>query len=298
MNYSELLLQTLINGILIGGIYAVMMLGFSVIWGVMGVINLAHGDFLMVGAYLTWILNKTYGWEPFIALVVVMPVMFIYGYILQRILINRVIEKPILISLLVTYGLGIAMASTVKLIYTANPRITETALSGFWEFGNVVLPITKTYVLIGALIMMTGLYLFLQRTRFGKSIRAAAQSKEAARMVGIEIDRVYAATFALCIALTGAAGMLISPHSSINPFMGSDWTLKAFAITAMSGLGNIPGALMGGMVLGLVENLLATFIPGVGSNVGIISSFVLLVLVLVTRPQGLFGGLKAAQDVR
>jgi branched-chain amino acid transport system permease protein len=292
------LLHTLINGILIGGIYAVMMLGFSVIWGVMGVINLAHGDFLMVGAYLTWILNKTYGWEPFIALVVVMPVMFIYGYILQRILINRVIEKPILISLLVTYGLGIAMASTVKLIYTANPRITETALSGFWEFGNVVLPITKTYVLIGALIMMTGLYLFLQRTRFGKSIRAAAQSKEAARMVGIEIDRVYAATFALCIALTGAAGMLISPHSSINPFMGSDWTLKAFAITAMSGLGNIPGALMGGMVLGLVENLLATFIPGVGSNVGIISSFVLLVLVLVTRPQGLFGGLKAAQDVR
>jgi branched-chain amino acid transport system permease protein len=298
MNYSELLLQTLINGILIGGIYAVMMLGFSVIWGVMGVINLAHGDFLMVGAYLTWILNKTYGWEPFVALLVVMPIMFIYGYILQRILINRVIEKPILISLLVTYGLGIAMASTVKLIYTANPRITETVLTGYWEFGNVVLPITKTYVLIGALIMMTGLYVFLQRTRFGKSIRAAAQSKEAARMVGIEIDKVYAATFAICIALTGAAGMLISPHSSINPFMGSDWTLKAFAITAMSGLGNIPGALMGGMVLGLVENLLATFIPGVGSNVGIISSFVLLVLVLVTRPQGLFGGLKASQEIR
>jgi branched-chain amino acid transport system permease protein len=298
MNYSELLLQTLINGILIGGIYAVMMLGFSVIWGVMGVINLAHGDFLMVGAYLTWILNKTYGWEPFVALLVVMPIMFIYGYILQRILINRVIEKPILISLLVTYGLGIAMASTVKLIYTANPRITETVLTGYWEFGNVVLPITKTYVLIGALIMMTGLYVFLQRTRFGKSIRAAAQSKEAARMVGIEIDKVYAATFAICIALTGAAGMLISPHSSINPFMGSDWTLKAFAITAMSGLGNIPCALMGGMVLGLVENLLATFIPGVGSNVGIISSFVLLVLVLVTRPQGLFGGLKASQEIR
>ena len=298
MDFSELLIQTLINGILIGGIYAVMMLGFSVIWGVMGVINLSHGDFLMVGAYLTWILNKTYGWEPFLALIVVMPVMFIFGYIIQITLINRVIEKPILISLLVTYGLGIAMASTVKLIYTANPRITETALTGFWEFGSVVLPITKTLVLIGALIMMVGLYLLLQRTRFGKSIRAAAQSKEAARMVGIEIDKVYAATFAICIALTGAAGMLISPHSSINPFMGSAWTLKAFAITAMSGLGNIPGALMGGMVLGLVENILATFVPGVGSNIGIISSFVLLVAVLVTRPQGLFGGLKAQQEIK
>lgn len=298
MDFSELLTQTLINGILIGGIYAVMMLGFSVIWGVMGVINLAHGDFLMVGAYLTWILNKTYGWEPFITLVVVMPVMFVFGYFIQRTLINRVIEKPILISLLVTYGLGIAMASTVKLIYTANPRITETALAGFWEFGNVVLPITKSYVLIGALIMMTGLYLLLQHTRLGKSIRAAAQSKEAARMVGIEIDKVYAFTFAICIALTGAAGMLISPFSSINPFMGVDWTLKAFAITAMSGLGNIPGALMGGMVLGLVENLLATFVPGVGSNIGIISSFVLLVLVLITRPQGLFGGLRTQQEIR
>jgi branched-chain amino acid transport system permease protein len=138
----------------------------------------------------------------------------------------------------------------------------------------------------------------LQHTRFGKSIRAAAQSKEAARMVGIEINKVYAHTFAICIGLTGAAGMLISPHSSISPFMGAQWTLKAFAITAMAGLGNIPGALFGGMVLGLVENLLATLIPNVGSNIGIISSFVLLVLVLVTRPQGLFGGLKAAQEIR
>jgi len=298
MDFSELLIQTLINGVLIGGVYAVMMLGFSVIWGVMGVINLAHGEFLMVGAYITWVLNKSYGWEPFIALVVVMPIMFIFGYVIQRILINRVIERPILISLLVTYGLGIAMASSVKLIYTANPRITETVLTGYWEMGNVVLPVTKTYVLFFALVMMIGLYLLLQRTRFGKSVRAAAQSKEAARMVGIEIDKVYALTFAICIALTGAAGMLISPHSSINPFMGVTWTLKAFAITAMSGLGNIPGALMGGMVLGLVENLLATFVPGVGSNIGIISSFILLVVVLVTRPQGLFGGLKTQQEIR
>lgn len=298
MNFSELLIQTLINGILIGGLYAVMVLGFSVIWGVMGVINLAHGDFLMVGAYLTWVLNKQYGWEPFVTLVIVMPVMFLFGYIIQNVLINRIVERPPLTALLVTYGLGITMASTVKLLYTANPRITTTEFSGFWEFGNVVLPVTKTLVLIAALIMMVGLFLFLQRTRFGKSIRAAAQNKEAARIVGIEIDKVYAFTFAICIGLTGAAGMLLSPLGSVSPFMGAAWTLKAFAITAMSGLGNIPGALLGGMVLGLVENLLATFVPGVGAGVGIISSFVLLVFVLVTRPQGLFGGLKAAQEIR
>ncbi|MGW8144134.1 MAG: branched-chain amino acid ABC transporter permease [Anaerolineales bacterium] len=300
MDFSDLLIQTIINGILIGGLYGVMTLGFSVIWGVMGVINLAHGEFLMVGAYMAWVLNKDYGWEPFVTLIVILPVMFLFGYIIQRILINRIIEKPPLIALIVTYGLAIIMANTVKLIYTANPRITTTQFSGFWEFdfAGFVLPITKFIILITALLMMIGLYLFMQRTRFGKSIRAAAQSKEAARMVGIEIDRVYAITFGICIALTGAAGMLISPLGSIQPYMGAVWTLKAFVITAMAGLGNIPGALMAGVLLGVVENLLATFVPTVGSGVGIITSFVLLVIVLVTRPQGLFGGLKASQEIR
>lgn len=296
MNLTDLILQAVINGILLGGFYAVMMLGFSVIWGVMGVINLAHGEFLMVGAYLTWILNRQFGIDPFLALVVVLPAMFLLGYIFQRLLINRIIERPFLIALLVTYGLSVAMASTVKLIYKADPRVTETALTGFWNVSaGAGIPATKFYILVAALIMMTGLYLFLQYTRFGKSIRAAAQNKEAARMVGIEIDKVYAITFAICIALTGAAGALISPTTSIFPFMGAPLTLKAFAITAMSGLGNIPGALLGGIVLGLVENLIATLVPGIGSNLGITSSFVLLVVVLVTRPQGLFGGLKPAE---
>jgi branched-chain amino acid transport system permease protein len=131
----------------------------------------------------------------------------------------------------------------------------------------------------------------------GKSIRAAAQNREAARIVGIEIGTVYAITFAICIAITGVAGMLLSPTQAIFPFMGAPLTLKAFAITAMSGLGSIPGALAGGLVLGLIEVFIATYVPGIGTNLGVVSSFVLLVVVLVTRPQGLFGGLKAA-DVR
>ncbi|MFQ5616758.1 MAG: branched-chain amino acid ABC transporter permease [Anaerolineales bacterium] len=291
-------LQAVINGVMLGGFYGVMVLGFSVIWGVMGVINLAHGEFVMLGAYITWVLNKQYGWDPFQTLVVVMPVMFVLGYVLQRILINKLVERPHLISLLVTFGLGIIMANTVKLIYTANPRVTNTALSGFWRVGEVTFPVTKTYILLSALIIMGGLYLFLQHTRLGKSIRAAAQNKEAARMVGIEIRKVYAITFGICIALTGAAGMLISPTQAVFPFMGGPLTLKAFAITAMSGLGSIPGALVGGIVLGLVEVLIGTYVPGVGTNLGIISSFVLLVVVLVTRPQGLFGGLKPATEVQ
>jgi len=289
--------QAMINGIMLGGFYAAMVLGFSIIWGVMGVINLAHGEFIMAGAYFTWMMNRQYGWEPFLALIVILPVFFVAGYILQRILINRIIERPHLISLLVTFGLSIIIANIYKLAYTGTPRSVESAFTGFWPIGNVTIPITRSYVLIAALVMMAALHLFLQYTRLGKSIRAAAQNREAARIVGIEIGNVYAITFAICIALTGAAGMLVSPTQAIFPFMGAPLTLKAFAITAMSGLGSIPGALLGGVVLGLIEVFIATYVDNIGTNLGIVSSFVILVVVLVTRPQGLFGGLKAAAEV-
>ncbi len=286
--------QAVVNGVMLGGFYAAMVLGFSIIWGVMGVINLAHGEFVMAGAYFTWVMNRQYGWEPFAALAVVIPVFFVAGYILQRVLINRVIERPHLISLLVTFGLSIIIANIYKLAYTATPRTVDSVLSGFWRVGAVTIPRTRTFVMLAALIIMAVLLLFLQYTRLGKSIRAAAQNREAARIVGIEIGSVYAITFAICIAITGAAGMLVSPTQPIFPFMGPPLTLKAFAITAMSGLGSIPGALLGGILLGLIEVFIATYVPGIGTNLGIISSFVILVVVLVTRPQGLFGGLKAA----
>jgi branched-chain amino acid transport system permease protein len=285
-------LQALINGIMLGGFYAVMVLGFSIIWGTMGIINLAHGEFLMVGAYLTWIMNRQFGWEPFAALIVVMPAMFLVGYILYRILISRIIEQPQLNSLLVTFGLSIIMANVFKLFFTATPRSVETVLSGFWSYGNTTIPVVKTYDLVASLIMMVSLSLFLRYSRLGKSIRAAAQNRETARIVGIKISSVYALTFAICIALTGAAGVLVSPIKPVWPFMGHPFTLKAFAITTMSGLSSVPGALLGSLFLGLVEVYVATYIPEVGTNMGIVSSFIILVVVLATRPQGLFGGLK------
>jgi len=223
--------------------------------------------------------------------------MFIVGYILQRILINRIIERPYLISLLVTFGLAIILSNSFKLVFTATPRTVDTIFKGFWRAGNVTIPVTKSFILVAALIIMGSLYLFLHRTRLGKSIRAAAQNREAARIVGIEISSVYAITFAIAIALTGVAGTLISPLQSINPFMGTALTLKAFAITALAGLGSIPGALIGGLILGLIEVMIATFVPGVGTNLGIVSSYVILVIVLVVRPQGLFGGVQEAREV-
>lgn len=289
-------LQALINGIMLGGFYSVMALGFSIIWGVMGVINLAHGEFLMIGAYLAWVLNRYFHWEPFASLIIIIPLMYLLGYATQRLIINRIVERPPLISLLVTYALSIVFANILKLFFTGTPRGVETVISGFWRIGNLTLPVVKTYTLAFSILMVLILMIFLTYTRLGKSVRAASQNRTAARIVGIEISSVYAVIFGICIALTGAAGALIAPIQPIFPFMGQPFTLKAFAITTMSGLGNIRGMLLGSLVLGLLEIFVATYVPGVGTTLGVVVSYVILVVVLITRPQGLFGGLKTVEQ--
>ncbi len=285
--------QALINGIALGGMYLILVLGFSIIWGVMGVINLAHGEFVMVGAYLAWVANEWLGSDPFL---VVLPVFFIlaaFGFVLQRILVNRVIDRPHLVSLLVMFGVSIILQNAMKLIFSADFRRNDTVLDGAWSLSErVSIPVTKFMVLLVALAVLVALHQFLQRTRTGKSIRAAAQNREAARIVGIDINKVYAITFALCLGMTGVAGALISPILSVQPFQGPPLTLKAFAITAMSGLGSVKGALGGAMVLGIIEAMLALYVDKIGTNLAVVASFVILVAALVLRPQGLFGGLR------
>lgn len=285
-------LQALVSGLLLGGFYAVMVLGFSIIWGVMGVINLAHGEFLMIGAYMAWGLFRLWGLDPFASLGLVLPVMFLLGYLLQRVLINRIVERPHLMVLLVTFGVGIVLANLCKLLFTSDPRTVSVAYNGAVELAGITFPIVKTIIFGAALLTMYCLHLFLQRSRLGKSIRAAAQNKNAARVVGVDIGRVYAITAGLCIALTAGAGAMISPTQAIFPFMGPPFTLKAFTITALGGLGRIPGVLMGGIVLGVTEILVSSYIPGIGTNLGVSTSLILLVLILVLRPQGLLGGLR------
>ena len=288
-------LQALVSGLLLGGFYGVMVLGFSVLWGVMGIINLAHGEFLMTGAYLAWLLFRNFGVDPFASLLLIIPVMFWVGYGLQKILLNRLVERPHLTTLLVTFGLSISLANLHKILYSADPRNVPVSYSGAFQLGEISLPIVKTILFGVALAMMLGLYLFLQHTRFGRAIRAAAQSKDAARIVGIDIEQIYAITAGLCIALTAAAGAMISPTQAIFPFMGQPFTLKAFTITVLGGLGQIPGALLGGVLLGVTEVMAATYIPGIGTNLGVAISLILLVVILVVRPQGLFPGLRPMQ---
>ncbi len=289
-------LQALINGLLVGGFYGFMVLGFSIIWGVMGIINLAHGEYVMMGAYFAWALFRAYGIDPFVSAVLVFPIMFVVGYVLQYLVINRVVERPHLISLLLNFGISIAIANIYKLIYTADYRSITVPYSGSWEFAGFTFPTVKSLVFVVALVLMAALHLFLQYTRMGKAIRAAAQNKEAAKMLGLDVYRIYAVTAGLCIGITAMAGAMVAPIQPIFPYMGPLFTVRAFAITALGGLGRIPGALLGGLLLGVVETLLTIYVPGVGAKLGLAVSFILLVLVLVTRPQGLLKGLRPVEE--
>ena len=291
-------LQALINGISTGGMLTLMVLGFSIIWGVMGVINFAHGEFIMVGAYLAWYARTEWGVEPIYSALPIFLIMFAVGFVLQKVLVNKVIDRPHLVSLLVMFAVSIFISNAVKLVFTADFRRVQSDIQrGFWSIGeNVTIPRKGTVVLIAALIVLTALQLFLQRTRLGKSIRAAAQNREAAQIVGIDIKWVYAFTFALCIGITSVAGALTAPIIPVFPFMGSPWTIRAFVITALSGLGSVKGALGGAMALGIIESMVTTYTPGgIGANMGVIVAFGLLVLTLVLRPQGLFKGLRPVE---
>ena len=287
------LAQALINGIALGGMYTILVLGFSVIWGVMGVINFAHGEFVMIGAYLAWLANEIWGVDPFASAPLVFVVMLALGYATQRLVVNPILDRSHLVSLLVMFGVAIILQNAMKLVFSADFRRTDTAFGGAWELADgVTVPVTRFWILLVALAVAAALTLFLMHTRLGKSIRAAAQNREAARIVGIDVSRVYAVTFAICIGITGLAGALISPVLAIQPFQGPPLTLKAFAITAMAGLGSVRGALGGAMLLGIVEAGLAIYIPRIGTNLAVVASFVFLVAALVLRPQGIFRGLR------
>lgn len=288
-------LQAIVNGVSTGGMLTLMVLGFSIIWGVMGVINFAHGEFIMVGAYMAWYADSKWDVEPLVSMVPIFLIMFVVGFVMQKVLVNKVIDRTHLVSLLVMFAVSIVISNTVKLMFDADfRRVRSDIQKGFWEVGGgVTIPRKGTVVLVVAVIVLVLLQLFLNRTRLGKSIRAAAQNREAAQIVGIDIRWVYAFTFALCIGITAVAGALTSPIIPVFPFMGAPWTLRAFVITALAGLGSVKGALGGAMALGLIESLVATYTPGgIGANMGVIVAFGLLVATLVIRPQGLFDGLR------
>ncbi|MBN2553943.1 MAG: branched-chain amino acid ABC transporter permease [Spirochaetales bacterium] len=282
-----MLLQAIINGILFGAVYATIGIGFSLVWGVMNIINVAHGSFIMIGAYLSYTLYTVAGFDPFLSIPLVMLVLFVLGYVIQKLLLNRVVRGSVFITLTFTFGLQILIANVCLLIWSADYRSVKLPYSsaGF-KIGEVVIPAVRLGIFAAALVLTGLFYLFMRRTKTGIAINATALNFEGAKTVGIDVFNIYAVTFGVSAALAGAAGCLISPIMSVNPFVGGPLVAKAFVIAILGGLGSTIGALVGGMVLGLVETVGTVFIP---SSYQELLGFSVLVLVLVFRPQGLLG---------
>ena len=278
--------QVVISGILSGALYAMVALGLALIFGVMRIINVAHGPLLMLGAYATFFLYSALGINPYLTVPVSMLVLFAVGLLLERTLVFRVVDAPELSSLLLTFGISIALVNLAQLLFTSDLRSVEY-LTGSWVVGPLALSKARVVAFTVA-SALTGLsFLFLQRTRLGKAIRATSQNREVAMVCGIDVQRIHLVTFGLSAALAGAGGALIAVIVAIQPEMGQIWTFKSFLVIVLGGAGNYPGALLGGILLGLIEQLASLFLT---TQLSEVVAYVLLVLILLVRPQGLLGG--------
>ena len=278
--------QVVISGILAGALYSLVALGLALIFGVMRVINIAHGPLLMLGAYTTFFLYSAFGLNPYLSIPVTMAVLFVVGVVLQRSLVFRVVDAPELSSLLLTFGISIGLVNLAQLAFTSDLRAVEY-LTGSIPLGPFALSKTRLVAFVFAGGVTALAFLFLQRTRLGKAIRATSQSPEVAMVCGIDVRRVHMFTFGLATALAAAGGALIAVIVAIQPEMGQVWTFKSFLVIVLGGAGNYPGALLGGMLLGLVEQLAALFLT---TQLSEVVAYLLLVVVLLVRPTGLLGG--------
>lgn len=280
-------LQALISGILIGGVYALIGIGLTIIFGVMRVINFAHGDILMVGMYLTYNLFTSLGIDPFLSIGLTIPLMFLFGAFLQKIFINRMLGALPQNQILLTIGLGLIMSNTMMLIYTSDYKILSTTYSSssIKLFGiSVSTPLAISFVITAVITLM--LYWFLLKTDTGQAIRATAQDREAAQLMGINVKWMSILAFGIGSALAGTAGALIAPTYYIFPQIGGIFTLKAFVITVLGGMGSIVGATIGGIIIGIAESVSAVYISSGWKDVVV---FVLFLLVLLFKPSGLLG---------
>lgn len=283
----ELLAQILVNGVLLGGLYAVMALGLALVWGVLNIVNLAHGSFIMLGGYCAWFLFHRLGIDPFLGLPLTAAVLFGLGYALQRGVLNLIVRAPMFNTLLLTFGLDVVLSYLAQIAFSADYRAINPSYAGSQlHLGALVLPLARLGAFAAALVLTVGVWLFLLHTRLGRAIRATAQNLVAARLYGVEPRHLYAMTFAIGVALAGAAGALYGTVSQINPYIGASLTLKSFAIAIIGGLDNPLGVLVGGLILGVIEALTTLYI---GPTFGDVASFGILVAVLVVRPTGLLG---------
>lgn len=280
-------LQIAANGLVLGGLYACIAVGFSLVWGVLNVINILHGSFIVLGSYVAFFGYVHLDIHPFVSTVIAGTILYGLGYLLQAGIINRVIAAPVLITLTLTFGLDLILNNAMLLAFTADYQAVNLSRPlGAVQLGPVFLPGDRVAAMVLALLLTLLLYRLLRDSRIGRAIVAVRMDREAAALMGVDVPRINAVTFAIGAFMAGAAGALLSIIFPISPLNGPLFLGKAFIVCVLGGLGSVPGAMLGGLVLGVIESFTSFWF---GPERAVTISFALLLVLLFVRPSGLMG---------
>lgn len=277
--------QILLNGLMLGAIYACIAVGFSLVWGVLNVINMIHGAFIILGGYITFFAWLHFKIHPFMMILPVAVLMFGLGYILQRGMINKVISKPVLTTLTLTFGLEMILYNAMNLVFSATPRRIALDM-GSLKLGELLLSVDRIASMVLALTLTGLLYLVLRTSKIGRAIVAVRMDRDAASLMGINVKEIYAITFGIGAFMAGACGALVAVVFPISTSLTGVFLGKAFVICVIGGLGTVPGALVGGLTLGVIESFAGYWL---GPQNAILIGFILMLVLLVVRPTGIIG---------
>ena len=277
------MIQTIINGIMLGGIFAILGVGMTIIFGIVKLTNLAHGEFVIIGAYASTLLANALGVDPILTLIITIPLMFVIGVVLQSVLVNRVMLQGSEPALLVTFGLSIILQDAMLLLFSADAQKANVpyATSTIPLPGGLYIPVLDLILLVISLVTILVLTLFLRRTYMGRAIRATSDDIVAASLMGVSIKKSYAIAMGIAMATAAVAGLCVGMRWTFYSSSGSSYLLRAFGVVVIGGMGSIPGALVGGLVFGLAQAF-------GGANYGLLASYIVLIIMLIVRPQGLF----------
>ncbi len=291
MSVGELV-QYVVTGLLVGGVYALMSIGLALIFGVMRVVNFAQGDFMMLGMYLTYYFALAYQVDALLGALLTIPPFFVLGLLVHRALLRRVTgggdpQREMDAQLILTLGLSLIITNATTMILSPMPRAIKTAYATqAWALGPVLINQARTYAFTLAVLLAVVVYVFLTRTDLGKALRAAADEPEAAGYQGIDVRTMHGIAFGIGVALVAAAGGLLATYHPIEPTVAVNFIVLMFVAVVLGGLGSIPGAFAGGLLIGLVQSVTLLLLPLQLQNAGV---FIAFLLVLYLRPQGLFG---------
>jgi len=283
----ETILQLAINGLTLGGIYALIAIGLTLIFGVVRIINFAQGEFLMIGMFATFWIFSLLKIDPYIALFIFTPLLFLLGVGTERLIIKPILNAPPIAQIFSTFGLSIVLQNGALMFWKSDYRSLETASSNaVLNWGGLMINVPRLVAFLAAVGIVILLYLFLQKTYLGKAMNAVAQDRDAAQLMGVDINKIYMVAFGVGIGLEGLAGALIMPIYATYPTVGFTFGLIAFVVVVLGGLGNMIGAFLGGLIIGLVESFSGFYIsPELNTAI----YFLIFVLVLIIRPSGLMG---------